>query len=382
MNIVIDATNIREGGGVTHLANILKHVNESLIENTFVTILGSRFTLNNIPDRRFIVKEHRRIFERNYYIRAFWLVLFLNRFLRKQNADLLFAPGGILYTNFRPVVAMSQNALLFETKEANRYFFSITYCRLLLLRFLQKKSFQFSDGFIFLSEYARNRFKEIGWTAHQHKKFSFSVIPHGVEPFVNEIVDFVVKESAFSAERPFKIIFVSIIDLYKHQDKVVLAVAKLNEKGIFVEMHFVGSASSFAFKKYQNTIQLIDPVYRDKIIYHGFLNRNEQLLIYKKMDLCLFASTCENMPNIVLEKMSTGLPIVSSSKGPMPEILKDSAIYFDPESIDSIAEAIAIVYKSGNLRYQLSKKSFELSKQYTWSKCANDTFAFLKKFDK
>jgi glycosyltransferase involved in cell wall biosynthesis len=382
MKVFIDATNIREGGGVTHLSNILKHVNESLTENTVVTILGSRFTLNNIPDRRFIVKEHKRIFESNYFIRAFWLVLFLNRYLRKQKADLLFAPGGIIYTNFRPVVAMSQNALLFETKEANRFFFSITYCRLLLLRFLQKKSFQFSDGFIFLSEYARDRFKEIGWITPQQTSPSFVVIPHGVEPFVTEIFDSGVKESSFSSERPLRIIYISIIDLYKHQDKVALAIAKLNGKGIFVEIHFVGSASSLAFIKYRNTIQSIDREYRDKILYHGFLNRSEQLLLYKKMDVCLFASSCENMPNIVLEKMSTGLPIVSSGRGPMPEILKDSAIYFDPESVDSIAEAITAVYKSGNLRNQLSKKSFELSMQYTWSKCANETFAFLKKFDK
>lgn len=380
MKIVIEATSIREGGGLTHLANIVKYVNDNLLENTTVIVIGSQHTLNTIPSRSFIVKEHKKVFEYNYFIRAFWLTFCLNKFLYKHNADLLFAPGGTIYTNFRPVVSMSQNALLFEKKEANRYFFSIIYCRLLLLRFLQKKSFQFSDGFIFLSQYAKDRFQEIGWLNVQQTVPIITVIPHGVEPFADEKINSNTEDCTFLAERPLKIMYVSIIDVYKHQDTVALALASLLEQGFFVEMHFVGSASSIAFKKYQNTIQSIKKEFRDKIIYHGFLNRSEQQLMYKQMDLCLFASSCENMPNIVLEKMSTGLPIVSSGMGPMPEILQDSAIYFDPESVESIVEAIATVYKSGNLRNELAKKSFERSRQYTWSTCANQTFAFLKKF--
>ena len=37
----------------------------------------------------------------------------------------------------------------------------------------------------------------------------------------------------------------------------------------------------------------------------------------------IFASTCENMPNILIEGMSSGLPILCSNYLPMPEFLKD-----------------------------------------------------------
>ena len=52
---------------------------------------------------------------------------------------------------------------------------------------------------------------------------------------------------------------------------------------------------------------------------------------YLDADLGLFASSCENMPNILLETMGAGLPIACSNRQPMPEILKNGGEYFDPE---------------------------------------------------
>ena len=41
--------------------------------------------------------------------------------------------------------------------------------------------------------------------------------------------------------------------------------------------------------------------------------------------------------------MASGIPIACSNRGPMPEILRDGGIYFDPENVDSIKDALELM---------------------------------------
>ena len=54
--------------------------------------------------------------------------------------------------------------------------------------------------------------------------------------------------------------------------------------------------------------------------------------VLSKANLFIFASSCENMPNTLLEGMASGLPIACSDRGPMPETLQDRGILSMPRS--------------------------------------------------
>ena len=94
-------------------------------------------------------------------------------------------------------------------------------------------------------------------------------------------------------------------------------------------------------------------------------------------DLFIFASGCENMPNTLVEAMAVGLPIACSNRGPMPEVLADGGVYFDPEDADSIAEAIEQIVQSPALRLAIAQRAKVLSQQYNWKRCADETWAFV-----
>ena len=381
MRIVIDATNLRDGGGVTHLIQILNC--SSLIERPFkeIIVLGCKQTFSLIDDKPYIKKIHKKVFEKNYVIRVLWLFLKFDGFLKQQKADLLFSPGGSFFTSFHPVVTMSRNSLPLELKEAKRYGLSPLYFRLLFLRYIQKRSFLKSDGFIFLTHYAKEIFIQQGWFASKNRRHKISIIPHGVAPIlVNQTSAIPPQGKIISIDNPFKIIYVSIIDVYKHQDKVALAIEKLNREGYFIEIHFVGPYYNPAFINFNNILTRMSDGIRRMVKYHGKLNADQQSVLYSQMDCILFASSCENMPNILLEGMSSGLPIVCSNRGPMPEILKTAGEYFNPESIESICAAIMKLYNSVELRSTLAKESLNLSKNYSWEKCSNETFQFLAEF--
>ena len=126
---------------------------------------------------------------------------------------------------------------------------------------------------------------------------------------------------------PYKILYVSIIDQYKHQWHVVNAVNILRKEGYPICLDLVGPSYSPALRRLNSTIEKVDPLgqwvsYQNEIPSMNYIKR------YANADLGLFASSCENMPNILLEMMASGLPIVSSDRGPMPDILLDGGLYF------------------------------------------------------
>jgi glycosyltransferase involved in cell wall biosynthesis len=100
--------------------------------------------------------------------------------------------------------------------------------------------------------------------------------------------------------------------------------------------------------------------------------------IYKGAQLGVFASSCENMPNILLETMASGLPIACSNRGPMPEVLGDAGVYFDPEQPIEIYRAIKNLINNPQLRLEKSQASFHRAQQYSWDVCALETFSFLE----
>ena len=106
-------------------------------------------------------------------------------------------------------------------------------------------------------------------------------------------------------------------------------------------------------------------VERHWVYYHGAIAFDALHHHYALADLGLFASSYENMPNILLETMVSGLPIAYSSIGPMPEILENAGVYFNPKSRLEIANALIIIIKDHAFRTKIARKSFNLAKHHT-----------------
>ena len=118
--------------------------------------------------------------------------------------------------------------------------------------------------------------------------------------------------------------------------------------------------------------------YESFVKYRGKIPYDEISKVYKNTDLFLFASTCENMPNILVEAMSAGLPILSSNYGPMPEILKDAGVYMNPTDVDSISFNLEKLLLNERLRTKIANKAYKYSQDFSWVKTSKETFGFIK----
>jgi glycosyltransferase involved in cell wall biosynthesis len=62
----------------------------------------------------------------------------------------------------------------------------------------------------------------------------------------------------------------------------------------------------------------------------------------------------------------------------MPKILGDGGIYFDPEDPEEIAAALHRLVASPRARERYASIASKRVRPYTWERCADETFTFLK----
>jgi len=368
----IDASNIRGGGGVTHLIELLAAARPEEVGFERVVVWAGQQTLNQLPNRDWLSKINPAALNKGFLQRTWWQRFYLSRSARQEHCDVLFVPGGSFAGDFRPIITMCQNMLPFEWSELMRYRFSAKIVKFLMLRFTQSQSFKSADGIIFLTEYARLAVSN----ATGALSGSTTVIPHGLASRFYREVDLGRVHREYTAQEPCRLLYVSIVDLYKHQWQLVEAVHILRGKGLHLELVMIGPAFSPALAQLNQALLQFDPE-GNWAYYRGSVDYDTLHIEYANADIGIFASSCENLPIILLETMASGLPIACSDRGPMPEVLGAGGVYFDPENSNDIASSIEQLATSPELREEKVKLSQKLCKDYSWLRCAKETFSFI-----
>jgi glycosyltransferase involved in cell wall biosynthesis len=375
MILGIDATNIRDGGGLTHLKEILANGNPSLFGITKVVLWSSKATLHKLPDFIWLEKITHK-----YLNKSILFSFIYQKFLLSKSAkiyykcDLLFVPGGTFLGNFDAIVSMSQNMLPFEPTEYRRFKNWKRRLKFKMLFITQSATFEKSEKVIFLTTYA----KDIISSSLNLKETNCAIIPHGIsKSFIKEPVEQKpIKE--FNQENPFKLLYVSIVTAYKHQWNVAEAVLKLKNEGYPLVLDLVGDIDEESKPKL-DAIICSDINSSNTVRYLGLIPYEKLSDYYLNANGFIFASTCENMPIILIEAMTAGLPIACSEYGPMPEVLGDAGIYFDPTNVESIYTAVKEMVIDHQLREEISNKAHNKSINYTWKHCSDETFKYLSK---
>ena len=371
MNIAIDATRNRSGGAIVHIVNILKHFNLDNSSINKIHLWSYEKLLNEIPDYPWLIKHCPEVLNKSIIRQLSWQYFILSKELKNNNCALLFSVDAGSVCRFDPYITMSRDMLSFEKKEFNRYFFSFSWLRLYLLKFVQLSSFKNSSATIFLTSYAKNKISE-----HQTINYDTTIVNHGISDEFR-----INKKNKLSliGEKKIILTYVSNADLYKHNWNIIEAVYNIRKQyALNVQLQLIGSevGNEKALCKIAEAVEKFD---FDKkfILRTSKVNHNQLVSFLENTDIFVFASTCENMPNTLIEGMSTSLPIVCSNYGPMPEVIEDAAIFFDPEDVKSVTNALYEMIVNDELRLKLANKSYLLSTQFSWEKCSKETFEFI-----
>jgi glycosyltransferase involved in cell wall biosynthesis len=371
MILGIDASTPGSGGARRHLIELLKFFDTQKYGFTNIRIWGVQTLLQQLPDKEGVEKITHPMLNKGFIHRTIWQ-LFYRESAIKGKCDILFSPFGTYSGSIKPYVSMSQNMLIFDKAEQARFgLLSWMRLKLWLLNRKQKKSFVNAQGIIFLSHHAQNMILQYV----DLRNTQTSIIHHGVSDMFMHPPKYQLGIREYDYSNPYRILFVSTIWEYKHPWNLVAAVASLRKK-YPVLLDIVGNVEQKEAGK-KLAISIREHKADSFVNWHTSVSLNEVHDYYKKADLFVFPSTCENMPNILIEAMSAGLPIAASQTQPMPEFLANGGIYFNALNPADIANVIEQLLVNPAKRAELSESSYILSKQYNWKKCADETFSFL-----
>jgi len=96
--------------------------------------------------------------------------------------------------------------------------------------------------------------------------------------------------------------------------------------------------------------------------------RVELRKIYHQADVFVFPTLMEGMPLVILEAMASGLPVITTERGPS-DIVRDGVEGFivPPRDVDSIVEKIQVLQHDPGLRAEMGRSARNRALQFTWA---------------
>src|SRR3989339_1747285 len=375
MRIAINALSAVAGGGVTYLNQLFKHLSEIDKKNEYLIIITKKgekilqASYNNFQILSFQVPSL------STTLRLIWEQLFLWYVLKKYRVDVLYSPAniGLIFQTF-PTVVMIQTVAPFDfemIKKQNIYY----RLKFNLLRILTSLSIRKARNVIFISDKAK---KELSHYYKLHDSKTFLIYHGKSELFKPDLDSGRLMEIKQKYGLDEFILYVSNIYKYKNFFELILAFSLIKDKiNPNLKLVLVGKNFDDQYTELLKTF-VINEGMEDRIIFYGHIPYEELPYFYATCRLFLYPSTCENCPNILIEAMACGSPILASNIEPMPEICQDAAIYFDPFSPQDISEKIKTVLENNELLQNLRHLSVKRATYFSWEDAAKKTLCILE----
>lgn len=365
----IDATRALSGGGVNHLRNILYHVDitNSGIREVHLWVTPS--ISEHIVERDWLVKHSPNKYFKGIFLQLLWQFAILPMQLRKAGCDIVLNVDAGSFNPFKPSVTMSRDMLPFDPMEMKRYRYGIKWFRLIVLKYISIKALRRANCSVFLTNYAYDVIKNSTGNLK-----NAVIIPHGVSSAFSQLGVFR-KPWTLVEEKKIKIVYVSHWTEYKNHSSVLRAIDILISRGFNLELTLVGKCD---FKKLEVVGGFLDNPMENWLRIVGHVEQDQLLSILASKNIFLFASSCENMPNTLLEGMAAQISIACSNKQPMPEILGNGGVYFEPTCPFSIAQSISLLICDNKLRESCIIESYKRSREFSWKRCSAETFRNLE----
>jgi glycosyltransferase involved in cell wall biosynthesis len=98
----------------------------------------------------------------------------------------------------------------------------------------------------------------------------------------------------------------------------------------------------------------------------GRVSDKELIKLYQNAELFIFPSLYEGFGIPPLEAQACGCPVIASNAASMPEILGNSAMYFNPTDISAIQDVMDAAISNQRLRKSLIEKGFSNVSRFSW----------------
>ncbi len=192
-----------------------------------------------------------------------------------------------------------------------------------------------------------------------------SVIPHGVDPEFSPA-----DESAIAAIRnrlglqDGYIVYSGTIEPRKNLDCLIEVWAELRRRDQAPPLVVVGGRG-WKSNRTLTRMRELEPL---GLHYLGRLDRRQQVEVIQAATVMVFASLYEGFGLPALEAMACAVPVISSDRSSLPEVVDDAGLLVDPEDRAQLAQAIRTLVSDSPRARELGMAGYTRSKTFTWER--------------
>lgn len=168
------------------------------------------------------------------------------------------------------------------------------------------------------------------------------------------------------------------------KDKVIIFTGRLTkEKGVYeliqaikkvrypnIKVLIVGSLfyKENVKDKFAENLKKEVTVLNDKVIFTGYIDYEKINKIYSIGDIAVLPSIWEEPAGLtILESLASGLPVITTDSGGIPEYVNDDCAFIikrNKNLIDELASKIDLLLEDDNLRRNMSNEAKKYARQY------------------
>lgn len=294
----------------------------------------------------------------------------LKSICKKQSIEsaLIFftIPCGILGFRLRKqnipyIISLRGGDVPFHQKELNRFH--------KILKPVRQKILKYATHIVANSE-------SFAKLSMQTDPFPVTVVPNGVD------TDFFKPTADEQTDGLFHILFVGRFQPEKNifflLKEIALLKSRLTEEKVeqgFL-LHLVGDGPL--------QTQIVSETARlglaNEIKFHGWLNKEELKTMYNSCHCLINPSLGEGMPNVVLEAMSCGLPVIASNVRGNDAVVKhnETGLLFELNDKIGLQTALCLLIGNPKTRLQFSVNSRKFAEEkHSWEQCAGEYLKLL-----
>ncbi|MEN2997709.1 MAG: glycosyltransferase family 1 protein [Brevinematia bacterium] len=308
-------------------------------------------------DFEWIIKQPRPI----KFYRTLWEHTILPLSVLAEKADILFCPSNIV-----PLYLPKNTKLVVTIHDVRVKVFPETFSKWTRAYYNLIYSFAFrkADAIVTVSEFSKEEIIKY----FPEAKNKVSVIYNGInlEKFI-----------FLNIPRKNQILFIGALAKHKNIGIIFEAFSKVMDE-IPHELVIVGSRDSGMpqDEKVEKALKLIP---KNKIRFTGKISDDETVRLYNESDFFIFPSIYEGFGLPLLEAMACGCPIIASNRSSIPEVCGDSALFFEAENPNELAEKILLLARNPEIKAHLRTKGLERVKNFSWTTSAEKYVELFKK---
>ena len=179
-------------------------------------------------------------------------------------------------------------------------------------------------------------------------------------------------EETFFSDRKYtsgerRVLFVGRLERVKGIEYLIDAFRMICKKHDDVVLEIAGDGSLSTFLR--KTV-FSDPIIRNRVRFLGRIPHEHIHKLMKKSTFLVLPSLSEGLPLTVLEAMASGLPVIASRVGGIPEIVVDghNGLLVPPRSVERLAFAMDRLLSNPSLIIELGRRAREVAEKYRISK--------------